>query len=114
MVLGISHNDDDTFVVIVSLAGEPSAEGRGSVDRLINVLDGDVEMDADLPVFWLQNRLEYQPRHGIATVAEVYPAVLRRGSSRPSRALQNRATRSVSRQSMVTPDHTLVMSRSYT
>ena len=78
VVLGIGHDDDDAFGVIVPLAGEPSAEGRDSEHRLINVLYGDVEMDADLAVFWLQNRLEYEPRLDIATVAEVHPAFLGR------------------------------------
>jgi hypothetical protein len=78
MVLGIGHDDHDAFVVVVPLAGEPPAEGRDNGDGLVDVLDRDVEMDTGFATLRLRDRLEDQARVGIATIAEIHPAVLRR------------------------------------
>lgn len=75
VALGISHDDDRTLVVVVPLAGRPSAQGGDELDCLADVVDGDVEVDADLARLRLGNRLEHQPRLGIAPMAKVDPAV---------------------------------------
>lgn len=78
VVLGIGHDYDDTFFVIVSLAGEPSAQGGGAIDSLVDVLDGDIKVDADLAALRFRNRLEHQARLAIGALAKVHPASLRR------------------------------------
>ena len=49
MALGIGHDDDYALVVVVSFAGVPSCQAGNEFDGLIDVLDGHVTMDADLP-----------------------------------------------------------------
>jgi hypothetical protein len=78
VILGINHDDDETLVVIVSLTTEPSAQVCDKFDRLIHVLDGDVEMNTDLPPLRFRDRLEHQTGLSVAPMAEVHPAVLRR------------------------------------
>src|SRR5215831_9741026 len=106
VVLGIGHNDDGPFVVLVPLAGEASAQRSDDVDCLADVIDRNVQMDTDFACLRLGDRLEYQPRLGVVTLAEVTQPAWEGPGSRPSRALQNRATRCGSRQSIVTPDQT--------
>jgi hypothetical protein len=78
VALGIGHDDDCAFVVVMSLAGHLSAQRGHELDGLVDVVDGHVQMDADLPCPRLGNRLEHQPRLGIAAMAQVEPAALRR------------------------------------
>ena len=59
MTLGIGHDDDRTLLIVVSFAGGPSSQGGDEFDGLVDIADGDVEMDADLAHLWLGNRLEH-------------------------------------------------------
>ena len=78
VALGIGHDDDYALVVVVPFAGGPSSQAGNELDSLVDVVDGHVKMDADLPCLRLGNRLEDQPRLGIAAMAQVDPAGLRR------------------------------------
>jgi hypothetical protein len=78
VALGIGHDDDYALVVVVSFAGGPSSQADNKLGSLVDVVDGHVKMDADLPCLRLGNRLEDQPRLGIAAMAQVNPAGLRR------------------------------------
>jgi hypothetical protein len=78
VALGIGHDDDYALVVVVSFVGGPSSQAGNELDSLVDVVDGHVKMDADLPCLRLGNRLEDQPRLGIAAMAQVDPAGLRR------------------------------------
>jgi hypothetical protein len=78
VALGIGHDDDRTLGVVVSFTGEPSSQRGNELDRLLNLVHGDVEMNADLAHLRLGNRLEHQSRLGIAAMAKINPAVLRR------------------------------------
>lgn len=77
MVFGICHYDDNTFVVIVSLTREAPTQVDNTLDALVDVGHGDVEMNADLSSFRFGHRLENEPRLKVAAPAEVHPAVLR-------------------------------------
>ena len=59
MTLGIGHNDDHTLLIVVSFTGGPSSQGGDEPNGLVDVADGDVEMDPDLAHLWLGNRLEH-------------------------------------------------------
>ena len=104
VALGIGHDDNYAPVVIVSFAGGPSSQAGNELNSLADIVGGHVKMDADLPCLRLGNRLEDQPRPGIAAMTQVDPAGRAGPGSRPSKALQKRATRCGSTQSMVTPD----------
>jgi hypothetical protein len=78
VVLGIGHDDDDPFVVLVPLAGEASVQGSDDVDCIADVIDRNVQMDTDFACLRLGDRLEYQPRLGVVTLAEVNPTGLGR------------------------------------
>src|ERR1700683_1061929 len=78
VALGIGHDDDYALVVVVSFVGGPSSQAGNELDSLVDAVDGHVKMDADLPCLRLGNRLEDQPRLGIAAMAQVDPAGLRR------------------------------------
>lgn len=78
VAFGIGHDDDYALVIIVSFAGGSSTQAGNEIDGLVDVVDGHVEMDADLPCLRLGNRLEDQPRLGIAAMPQVDPAVPRR------------------------------------
>jgi hypothetical protein len=78
VLLGIRHHYDNPLVVVVSLTGETSAEGDDEFDCLVDVIDGDVEMDAHLTQLGLRDRLEYQPRLRVATLTEIDPTMLGR------------------------------------
>jgi hypothetical protein len=78
VALGIGHDHDYALVVVVSFAGGPSSQDGNELDSLVDVVDGHVKMDADLPCLRLGNRLEDQPRLGIAAMTQVDPADLRR------------------------------------
>ena len=53
------------------LAGEASAQRSDDVDCLADVIDRNVQMDTDFACLRLGDRLEYQPRLGVVTLAEV-------------------------------------------
>jgi len=78
VALGIGHDDDYALLVVVSFVGGPSSQAGNELDSLADVVDGHVNMDADLPCLRLGNRLEDQPRLGIAAMAQVGPVGLRR------------------------------------
>ena len=51
VALGIGHDDDYALVVVVSFVGGPSSQADNELDSLVEVVDGHVKMDADLPAF---------------------------------------------------------------
>lgn len=75
VAFGIGHDDDRTLVVVVSFAGRSSSEGGNQLDGLVEIVDGDVQMYADLTRLRLGNRLEHQSRQGVAAMAEIDPAI---------------------------------------
>lgn len=78
VALGIRHDDDHTLGVVVSFTGELSSQRGNELDGLLDLIDGDIEMNADLAHLRLGNRLKHQSRLGIAAMAKINPAVLRR------------------------------------
>lgn len=78
VALGIGHDDNYAPVVIVSFAGGPSSQAGNELNSLADIVGGHVKMDADLPCLRLGNRLEDQPRPGIAAMTQVDPAGRRR------------------------------------
>jgi hypothetical protein len=90
VVLWVSHDDDHTLVVVVPLTGEPATEIDDRPHGLINVVDGDVEVDPHLASSGLRHWLEHQPRLRVTSFAEVDPAFLRR----PGRATEQGAPES--------------------
>lgn len=78
MTLGIGHDGDDAFVVFVSFTGGSSSQRGHEFDRLTDVVNGDVEMDATLTHLRLSNRLEHESGLRITANAEVHPPFLGR------------------------------------
>ena len=78
VALRIGHDDDCALVVVVSFAGRPSAQAGNELDGPLDIVDGHVNMDADFARLRLGNWLEHQAGLGIAAMAQVDPAVLRR------------------------------------
>jgi hypothetical protein len=72
------HDDDHTLLVGVPLTGEPATETGDRHHGLVDVVDGDVEVNPHLACSGLRHRLEHQPRLRLASLAEVDPAFLRR------------------------------------
>jgi len=78
MPFWICHDDDHALVVVVPFTGRPAAELNDGRHSLLDVVDGDVEVDPYLAGCRLGHRLERQSRLGITPFAEVDPTVLRR------------------------------------
>jgi hypothetical protein len=106
MAFRICHNDNHALVVVVAFTGRRATELDDLHLGVLNVVDGDVEVDPHLAGCRLGHWLEHQSRLGVIPFAEVDPIILRRSVFAAGRVLQNRATRSGSMQSIVTPDHT--------
>jgi hypothetical protein len=82
VVLGIGHDDNHTFVVVVPLTGRSTTESEHGFHAVIDVVDGEVEVQSDLSVFSLMDRLECEARQSVASLAQVDPVVVR-GSEFP-------------------------------
>lgn len=62
MPLGIVHDHDDPLVVVVPLAGPAATETLDLPAGRADVVDLDIEVDADLCSLRLGHSLERQPR----------------------------------------------------
>jgi hypothetical protein len=62
VTFGIGHDDYRTVAVVMAFAGGPSSQGGYELDGLIDVGDGDVEMDADFAHLRLRQIEEYLER----------------------------------------------------
>lgn len=113
MALRIGHDGDDAFVVVVTFAGKSPAQNGYEFDCIIDVVNGDIELDTILAHLRLGNRLKHDPGLGIVARTEIYPPFLRWAGVAPKQRAQNRATRCGSRQSNVTPDHLVGITRPY-
>lgn len=75
MGLGVGHDDDDAFVVLVSFTGKLSAESGHELNRFVDVVDGDIEMDPNSAQFRFIDWLEHEPGLRITATAELHPPV---------------------------------------
>jgi hypothetical protein len=78
VILGIGHHNDHAVVVLVSFAGEPSAQRGCELDRLVDVVNADVKMYSDFAHLWFPDRLEDDTRLRITATTEIHPAFFRR------------------------------------
>ena len=74
MFLRICHHDDDAIVVLVPFASGLPAEDADEFDSLVDVVDGDIEMDANLPHLGFHDRLEDESRLRVTAMAQIDPS----------------------------------------
>ena len=76
VALRVSHDDHDTFVVLMPFPGTVPAECADSFDGLVDVVDGNVKMHTVLATLWFGHGLEDEPRLRVPAMPEVDPSVL--------------------------------------
>ena len=63
VTFGIGHDDDDPFAgVVVALTGPPPAETLDLQTASVDVVDLDVEVEANLAAIWFGDALERESR----------------------------------------------------
>lgn len=58
----------------MTFAADAAAKSKNTVNRLVYVVDRDIEMDANLPVLGLRNGLEVDPRLVLIPRLQLHPS----------------------------------------
>jgi hypothetical protein len=78
VVLWIGHDDDHARVVVMPFTGGSTSKTDHRRHGLIDVVDGDVEVNSHLADRGLGHWLKHQSRLRVTPLAEMDPALLRR------------------------------------